>query len=454
MTVIGVIFIILSILWFRNINKLTVLLIISAIFEAATIFNASGGDRSIGLQPYYYVLLIIFVHYALKINFFNRLRIQSTIFFFLLYSLVVTVIASAIFSHILVYTPSKGIDITDISTLTPLTIGLSNFVQIMYLALNVSVYTFIINDQKIKISSNKVFRNVGIIAIIFGLLQIILPFISIAYPYTFTNNNLGFAQGYNQSSRLLLYRTVSSFIEPSSAGSYFASLFIFSFVLIVKKIGKFYINGAIAVFSALIVFTSASSTGILTLLVSMAAFIVYSIIDLLKSKKISFITIAAYASLASITTASAVLIPQVAEIFQDSILNKSSTNSFDNRGRSNIYSVDILSQSYGLGVGIGSNRPSGFFFYLLSNTGVIGTLLFFAFLASLLFTLLSGSGKPQSKMEISKSQPLMWAFLAILLSKIIAQPDLSQPSFWILILLLGIRINQTRHDRNLRGGML
>jgi hypothetical protein len=99
--------------------------------------------------------------------------------------------------------------------------------------------------------------------------------------------------------------------------------------------------------------------------------------------------------------------------------NKSDSLSFAARTASNLRAWHIFLESCGLGVGLGSNRPSSLFFLVLSCLGVVGVGL----LAALVFLAFARGLKARS--------PAAWALAGVIVAAVIAVPDLSMPVIWI-----------------------
>jgi hypothetical protein len=115
--------------------------------------------------------------------------------------------------------------------------------------------------------------------------------------------------------------------------------------------------------------------------------------------------------------------------FVESIVNeKVGSASFDERSGANSGSYDIFLDTYGLGVGLGANRASSWFPGVLSNTGIVGALL----LAATIVTLIRRSA------GVHEYRPVVWALVTSIVLKLVAGPDMSDPSgiFWISLGLL------------------
>lgn len=104
--------------------------------------------------------------------------------------------------------------------------------------------------------------------------------------------------------------------------------------------------------------------------------------------------------------------------------DKTGSSSFANRSAADSFSMVLSTQSFGLGVGLGSNRPSSFFAMLLSCTGVLGTALFLLAVSAIVI------GALRAGVMYS---PSVWALFALLIGKVVSGPDLSDPLMWLLI---------------------
>ena len=122
-------------------------------------------------------------------------------------------------------------------------------------------------------------------------------------------------------------------------------------------------------------------------------------------------------------------------------IDKFSSTSFRNRLWADQFSVfSVFPSTYFLGAGWGSNRPSSFVTFLLSNVGIIGFLSFFGFVFFLTKIFLK---------DFSKLNPITISisagFYTYLLALIIALPDLNwPPTFWLLagLMVAGLTNNK------------
>ena len=89
------------------------------------------------------------------------------------------------------------------------------------------------------------------------------------------------------------------------------------------------------------------------------------------------------------------------------------------RSAANDRSWQIFLETSGLGVGLGSHRPSSLFFLVLSCLGLVGTVLLAVLIAVAL-------------RRAARTEPAAgWALLGVVVSGVIAVPDLSMPVIWV-----------------------
>ncbi len=111
------------------------------------------------------------------------------------------------------------------------------------------------------------------------------------------------------------------------------------------------------------------------------------------------------------------------------LLNTSQPGNQDERDKTNVRALEIVQETKGLGVGMGSHRASSFVASLVSNTGVLGALLFCSMLASLLWRYFK---TPRlTDIQLFAGVSLATATLAMSLGI----PDLNLPMYWGFIFL-------------------
>ncbi|MFC0681408.1 hypothetical protein ACFFGH_26560 [Lysobacter korlensis] len=112
------------------------------------------------------------------------------------------------------------------------------------------------------------------------------------------------------------------------------------------------------------------------------------------------------------------VLPWAAETVEQVVDQKVSSSSFEDRSGADERSYGIVFETLGFGVGLGAHRPSSFVAALLSTTGIVGTVLF----ASAVWAIV------RSAIPYREFRPVIWALTAVLITKVIAGPDLGDTS--------------------------
>jgi hypothetical protein len=115
----------------------------------------------------------------------------------------------------------------------------------------------------------------------------------------------------------------------------------------------------------------------------------------------------------------------------------------DIRQQTNLHAFAILRETFGLGVGLGSNRASSYFASLFSNTGGLGGVMFLVALSHLIFTL----AQMQTNIKTNDTALfLLGALCTATIAVAIAIPDQNWPVYWVFILTSYACISQSLHD--------
>lgn len=123
----------------------------------------------------------------------------------------------------------------------------------------------------------------------------------------------------------------------------------------------------------------------------------------------------------------AVALPTVLNFIAATITTKLDSTSYTVRSGSDQFSFGILLQTFGLGVGVGSNRPSSFVASILSQTGVPGFVLFAVAVVVIL----------RAAIPHRQVRPVLWVALSFFIGRAFNGPDLGD-STGMTWLLLGV----------------
>lgn len=111
--------------------------------------------------------------------------------------------------------------------------------------------------------------------------------------------------------------------------------------------------------------------------------------------------------------------------FLDTLVgDKLVSDSLQDRSAADEIAYRITWETFGVGVGLGSNRPSGFIAMMLSCVGVLGTALFLALVARAAFRTLTVAPAYSGS---------AWALVGVVSALAVAKADLGTPMLWMAL---------------------
>lgn len=411
-------------------------------FPLMTIAEGNFGDFRFGINTYYFILLFISALTACFFLFSKKREYQniksvlfkrgegygfilSVLLLFSFYSCLSAFLNPVIFEGIDVISPRGGMG----ADKTGLHFSFSNLGQAIYLAANVSFIFFSVGELSTYETFQKYllrFFDVTIyMLILFSIWQMVSKWTGLYYPYDVLFNML--ERGEVNQTVSGFHRINGPMREPSDLGRILVSFFAFSSLSAIKGKNKIKYT-IISILLMLLILMSTSSVGILVLFLLLAAFCLIYLCKSVQGKglfKINFV----YASVVCVCLLAfyALFFDQVNQIISRSILEKAGSESFRVRLSADTFSLGVAAETFMLGAGLGSNRPSGFLAYLLSNTGVIGLGLF-------LYTVfLMISGYLAYRKDDAFLDLTFGTFMTCLVAKCFAGPDLSTEYFWVFL---------------------
>ena len=421
------------------------LLVIAAVFEAGSAFNGAIGDFEFGISPFYLTEICIVLR-LLMLTFGptklsnllprreNPMRATVCVLLaFWLWCFSSAFIMPHLFAGTPVSIPRGGGD----EEFAPLRWNLSNLAQAGYLTLNVGTVVYALNvvrtHRQVEQLMKALYLGVFIVVAI-GFAQFVAAQGGWDFPYETFNNNPGYAQGFDQDVGLVR-RINSTFTEPSYAGSYLAAItcgLLASFLRGRRSIGWFLALLGVTV----TLFFTTSTTGFAALAIGVSVLLVYfnPFREHEHGRKSSFLGWGVILGVFGVVGSVLLFTPDLLDAVLTTTVEKGESYSFWLRLANEIHSIELLPETYGLGVGLGSNRSSGLIPTILSSVGIIGAALF----AALLYKI--GKSFPGISAR-SSLQMGFWALLAMIISEVVAVPDLNRPSLWALLVLVLTQLN-------------
>jgi len=398
------------------------------------------------MQLYKFISILIVIRlivYLLLSNFKLKIdkELKSILKFGGLFALFVNIwsyIAPNVFAGYPVFPPYLGLDYNAAYGPFPLefsiyNIAISGYILLYFLVL---VYISLISWDKKSISlANCAFKVTIFIVFATSISQIVsifgLPDIT-KYLYTVTTRKLKYSL---IGSILPIPRIQATFLEPSMFAPFIVGVYSYFLYTLLNKINIR--NVIFTNISLFCIILSASATAYLSaIVITIFVLINYSFLKLTKSKIIFSKRKMNNLFLATLFISIPIIIGiiitigfgKLIYILEMYFFKKTETLSYFSRTTADLHGISLFFKTYGLGVGLGSNRPSSLLPYLLSQLGIIGTFLFIIFMFKIILYC-------YKNLKDTKYFGLFFANISTIISMLIAYPDLTNPTFWQFIYL-------------------
>lgn len=391
-TVFGLIWMFFILICFlrRDLNWMTFALLFSMIFQSNNVFVIN----SLGVGPQI-ITSIVFIVKSYMVRIPNGIGRNGSGVYTSDFNLIFIFILIGIFSSLL---NNEGtITLSKFSYLVLLTTYMHCFQRVGKLS-------HLIKKNHI----DKMMRFIVIFVLCVGFIQVlikkgILPDIGLMRTLIY-NDTLSISVIYNTKSTARMY---STFMESSYCGAFLlASFFYFA----VNKNYKLK-DVALLILILIGILLTMSST-------AYAGFLICCLIWLLSGTNKKFMKI-----LLPILIFILLLFFTInVEIIQSVVLNKFESSSGIVRGRWNIWAIDAFKRSPIFGVGYKNQRASSIIFTILGELGIVGFVPYICMIIKIIFPILN-------KQKINNMESL-FAVCAVIVSQIIACPDLDFSVFW------------------------
>jgi hypothetical protein len=427
--------------------------IITAIFQGAALVN-SGGGFAIGLSPYFFVTALIALRLVPqlltgRVSFFTDEPVRNhvhVLVMFIVWCAVSAFVLPLLFEGLPVDSARSGVD-RSYYTQLPLTWSFSNAGQAGYMILNLMLVL-----RLLQLSTNRkrlerlidAFSWSGMLVAGIGVYQILCNRLGLPFPSWLFNSNQAWAELTNQLIRGGFSRVSATFPEPSGAASFLAAWSVFELSLAmghVRQSGRHWLCAAIG---TVVLVATASTTGYVIAAVMCVVMAWDCIGTLLRYGVIKTKLTLTVLGLGSAGLAALVLLPGARLLLDGVVFNKGESASALHRTATFGRAVEVFLNSWGLGVGLGSNRAMSAVFYLLSNLGLPGLILTGWLFSQLYYQVRAqlGSGDYDS-MHRTFLYALSATFAAYIFALLLSGAEISQPHLWIL---WGLLLGTLRHD--------
>ena len=345
---------------------------------------------------------------------FVPLRIGETALLaaFAAYSTAITLLGPLLFEGIGVFSPRLGIG-SQLANQTPLTFTVSNLAQLAYLLLGVGVVVYVLSLEHLDVRLVEAGIWVGLL---FTLVNAVVLAAGLSFPRElFDTLPTIYYQG---GSRLR-----GPFAEPSVLGAFLSASLAYLVNRSLSVRGPARAVACLGIAIAVYEFTeSVSGTALVAL--SVVAGVALAA-GLRKWAVAGLRRVDTVVQALLLVVLAILLFPKPIEAVTSSLVaDKVVSDSYADRTDADGYALTLLRDSWGLGVGLGSNRPSSFGAMLLSCVGVVGTLLLVVLVVRSAFR--TYRSKPEYR-------PTAWALMAVFVAMMVAKADLATPMLWMAL---------------------
>lgn len=340
---------------------------------------------------------------------------RTALILFGVYAVLITALAPAVFEGVAVLAPREGID-SQVLAPSDLEYTISNLAQAGYLVLGIIVVFFLARDQ---VTSPTLLAWPLAGFLLLSAWRYVSLNTAIPFPEGFFDNSSGVRIIESDGGGASRFRGIAA--EPSSVG-YIAVVALAYFLWLgvglrgARRVGALalaLVAATLGILSTSTLFVAASAA-----LVTLAVFA--ALTRFITGAKLHpgalLMGIAAF--VATVPFAGAAL-----DLAWRTLAEKTDSASFWARTSSDMFSVGVAAQTWLLGAGLGSNRPSSFAAMLLSTVGVIGVLLFVWAVARIAYC----------AWKAEEYRPVVVALVAMMIAKGIGGPSLSDPLLWITL---------------------
>jgi hypothetical protein len=416
-TAIGILFFVASIYcFFKKDDQLFALLIFSALFQASSVIALV--DK--GVEPYYLVgsmfVLQIIYRRLLTTSPWRTFKGEKWMILFATLAIVSAFTLPFVFAGIPVYEQHVGID-DGFFIRPPLAFRNANLTHSLSLLLGVLVVIGAAQCVRGRIFSRNAYMFTFYFLVAIIAVQFLCSITGIPFPYEALQNHAGRSMQIVDPTDFAS-RYAGTFTESSGVGAVLI-WFTVGFLAERLKFGRSLIPALMGLSALLLARSSAALAAITVVIVLLSfwhpVFRLPFYINVLRLRRVGLLLV-----LGGVLLGLVIFSPLRNSLIEVT-LQKQESGSFINRIASDAYALDLFVMTKGVGVGMGSNRPSSLITSLLSTVGLLGLVVFLM----AYFKLLSNAAR--------KHPDLLWAGLGFFLFLVLSGPDYDNPWVWVFL---------------------
>ena len=411
----------------------------AAVFGAAAVVNIGGGFP-VGITPYFFACMLFACRWVPD-WFAGRLRWHPDdpirkhlrlLWLFAVWSAFSAFALPVIFRGMPIDQARLGPDLGYYFQM-PLAWTMSNAGQAAYIILDFIIVAGLARTTESRTLAGLVdaFSWSGAFVALFGVYQIIAHRMGLPFPPSVFNSNIAWGQHPDQSLAGD-FRISSTFVEPSSAGEFLSAWCVFELYMAVFSERSDYRHWLFLALGSWVLVLTRATTGYVASGVIWAFFLTASAKDLLVRRKLESRWIMAFAMLILGLIVGLAHGNGAQDLLDAVLFDKASSTSGVHRVATFSRAVGVFVNSYGIGVGLGSNRAMSMALYILSNLGIPGIALFCCLLSQVYRMTASSRLKPLDRSFLASLTAVQAAFAATLIAMILSGAEITGPQLWLL----------------------
>lgn len=380
--------------------------------------------RGIGVSPYFVSLILLAILSAAALiwpplssqrapaNTWTPMALLSVAL--AVYIVLLTVGAPAWFAGTPIVSPRLSGTNEAGAVFTPLAFTDSNIAQLGYFFLNVGLVFYIARTSRRESAMQMLMLGLGVGIAIALFVTAVESLVTYDIHQVFDNSPRNF-----YATELSEVRMRGQFSEPSHLAAFATAALAFMLAATRVTTGKLKIAAIlIVVMSAVCVVGSGAGTAAIAILPLAIVYVVGAVVRIITSWKVHpGVVVAIPAAVALLVLA----LPTAIRAVTDLVSSKLDSISYVIRAPQDSNAWDVLWQTHGLGVGLGSNRSSSLGMMMLSTVGIPGTVILVVLLG---FVLVAAA-------RTASVRPAAWALLAYATCAVISMADFTNPVLWL-----------------------
>jgi hypothetical protein len=452
-TSLGLVFLPLCLFFWRTPARLLELIFIGSAFAAAAAIVIGSYGVTPGLVPTSLFVAFVIAKMLLGTRYPAEKIVVSVLFPFILLT-VLAIISSLLIprffeDQILVWPQKAGA----FFVITPLAPNSGNYTQDLYLAAAASVTIFgsiyLTRSGFDLVRLMNAYFVANLLVVFISLWQFASNISGLWFPTDFFLSNPGWALLSDESIGAFI-RITGPFSEPAALASYLCGA-VGASAWVILNGHKSLLARVVFVLSGSVVLLSTSTTGYAALAIIAGLITFYSVI--FGNAGLRIRVGLGFLMLIGIVLAASAIIPIVAPKVADiavqitnATLTKQGSSSYNDRTSTDIDSLHEFVESYGLGVGWGSNRSSSLIPGLLAAMGLWGALGIFWFAIKVTLHVYKAHRLADSPSKQMVMHGCTGGILGTLSAAVLSAPGLTSPDFYLLLALLIGTAGRIRYD--------